>query len=97
MIEKYADIFKVLSDPIRLKIFEMLKSGKLCACKILEKFEVTQPTLSYHMKLLTKCGLIDAEKHGKWNYYSVNREKAKEVSKMLMINLREINNADRKN
>lgn len=83
--ENYVDIFKVLGEPIRLSIFEMLKSGKLCACKILEKFEITQPTLSYHMRLLTDSGLIIAEKNGKWNYYSVNREKAEEVSKLFVI------------
>lgn len=81
----YVDIFKALGEPIRLRIFEMLKSGKLCACKILEKFEITQPTLSYHMRLLTDSGLIIAEKNGKWNYYSVNREKAEEVSKLFVI------------
>lgn len=83
--ENYVDIFKALGEPIRLSIFEMLKSGKLCACKILEKFEITQPTLSYHMRLLTDSGLIIAEKNGKWNYYSVNREKAEEVSKLFVI------------
>lgn len=83
--KNYVDIFKALGEPIRFGIFEMLKSGKLCACKILEKFEITQPTLSYHMRLLTESGLIIAEKNGKWNYYSVNREKAEEVSKLFLM------------
>ena len=62
------------SDPVRLEIFEMLTDGKLCACKILERFSVTQPTLSYHMKHLVDSGLVIAEKKWKWNYYSVNTQ-----------------------
>ena len=48
--EKYARIFKVMSDPKRLKIIDMLSEGELCACKILEEFHITQPTLSHDMK-----------------------------------------------
>jgi DNA-binding transcriptional ArsR family regulator len=47
---KYARIFKVMSDPKRLKIIDMLSEGELCACKILEEFHITQPTLSHDMK-----------------------------------------------
>ncbi len=64
--------FKALSDETRLKILEMLTMGELCACKILEKFNFTQPTLSYHMKLLSQAGLVTGRKEGKWTYYSLN-------------------------
>ena len=70
---EYAVMFKALSDETRLKILTMLKKGKTCACKILEEFRFTQPTLSYHMKQLTDSGLVDAEKDGKWVYYSANK------------------------
>ena len=50
---EYAKIFKVFADPKRLKIIDMLSNGELCACKILEEFQITQPTLSHDMKLLT--------------------------------------------
>ena len=70
---EYAVIFKALSDETRLRILIMLtKKGRTCACKILETFNFTQPTLSYHMKQLTDSGLIKAEKDGKWVYYSRN-------------------------
>lgn len=69
---EYSVIFKALSDETRLKILTMLTKGKTCACKILEEFRFTQPTLSYHMKQLTDSGLVDAEKEGKWVHYSVN-------------------------
>lgn len=65
-------ICKILSDSNRLQIVQMLSTGELCACKILEKFEITQPTLSHHMKRLCGCGLVNARKEGKWSYYSLN-------------------------
>ena len=66
--------FKALSDETRLQILEMLTMGELCACNILEKFNFTQPTLSYHMKLLSQAGLVSGRKEGKWTYYSLCKE-----------------------
>ena len=66
--------FKALSDETRLQILEMLTMGELCACNILEKFNFTQPTLSYHMKLLSQAGLVSGRKEGKWTYYSLCEE-----------------------
>ena len=71
-LDEYAVIFKALGDETRLRILTMLTKGRTCACKILEAFRFTQPTLSYHMKQLTDSGLVDAEKDGKWVYYSIN-------------------------
>jgi ArsR family transcriptional regulator len=72
-------ILKSLSDETRLKIVVMLSKGQLCACKILEEFNITQPTLSYHMKTLVDCELVIAEKNGKWVYYSLNEEMLKGI------------------
>lgn len=63
---------KALSDETRLKIVDMLSCGELCACELLEHLEVTQPTLSYHMKTLTGCGLVQSEKRGSWAYYHLD-------------------------
>ncbi len=71
---KQAACFKALSDETRLQILEMLTMGELCACKILEKFQFTQPTLSYHMKTLTSAGLVKGRKEGKWTYYSLEED-----------------------
>jgi len=71
---EYARFFKILSDPNRLMIVDMLSCGELCACMILEKFKITQPTLSHHMKSLCECGLVNGRKEGKWMYYSLNAE-----------------------
>lgn len=74
---------KALGDPTRIKIFDMLKKGKLCACIILGEFNFTQPTLSYHMKILTDCGLVVCEKKGKWSYYSLNVKYVNELTGFL--------------
>jgi len=71
---EYAMQFKALSDPNRLMIVDILSCGELCACVILEKFSITQPTLSHHMKTLCDCKLVRARKDGKWTYYSLNEE-----------------------
>jgi len=70
--KEYAQYFKMLSDPNRLMIVDMLSCGELCACMILEKFNITQPTLSHHMKNLCDCKLVIGRKDGKWMFYSLN-------------------------
>ena len=54
--------FKALADTNRLMIVDMLSCGEMCACEILEKFNITQPTLSHHMKILCDCGLVSGRK-----------------------------------
>jgi ArsR family transcriptional regulator len=77
--EEYASIFKVLVDETRLEIMEMLCCGEMCACKILEPFNITQPTLSYHMKVLTECRIVVSRREGSWMKYSINKEKVELV------------------
>lgn len=72
-------ILKALGDETRIQIFEMLREGKLCACKILEKLNITQPTLSHHMKILCDSGIVLAEKDWKWTYYSIDDDKLQAV------------------
>ena len=67
-----AGICKALGDENRVKIIKMLSAGELCACRILEALDITQPTLSHHMKILSDCALVTARKEGKWSYYSIN-------------------------
>lgn len=67
-------ICKALGDANRLEIVQMLSEGEKCGCKLLEKFEITQPTLSHHMKILVECGIVNDRKEGKWHYYSLNGE-----------------------
>ncbi|MHB1485709.1 MAG: ArsR/SmtB family transcription factor [Saccharofermentanales bacterium] len=73
--EENATIFKALADETRLKILELLSGGELCACKILEQFDITQPTLSYHMKILSDSGLVEARRDGAWMRYTINPDR----------------------
>ncbi len=67
-------ICKALGDTNRLKIVRMLSGGEKCGCVLLKAFDITQPTLSHHMRILTECGLVTAKKDGKWSHYSLNCE-----------------------
>lgn len=69
-----AKVLKALSDPKRLRIVDMLSCGELCACKILEEFHITQPTLSHDMKVLMDAGIVSARPEGKWIYYSLSKD-----------------------
>lgn len=77
--EENAKILKILSDPKRLKIIDILSCGERCACEILEFFDFTQPTLSHHMKSLIDTGLVNMRKDGLWSYYSLNKDKCNEI------------------
>lgn len=76
---KYVSAVKALSDETRLKIIDMLSCGEMCACDILEEFSISQPTLSYHMKILTENGLVNAVRDGAWMRYTLNKKKMNEV------------------
>ncbi|MCL2321118.1 MAG: metalloregulator ArsR/SmtB family transcription factor [Oscillospiraceae bacterium] len=75
----YALLFKALSDETRLKIISMLSDNELCACRILSEFNITQPTLSYHMKILMDSSLVNGRKDGSWMRYTLNKEKSDEL------------------
>ena len=66
-----ACVFKALSDENRIRILKMLHSGEKCACKLLEELNISQPTLSHHMKILCDAGIIAGRKEGKWTHYSL--------------------------
>ena len=75
MDDKYlegARAFKALSDPKRAMIVDMLSCGELCACHILKKFDLSQSTLSHHMRILCESGIVKERYEGKWTYYSLD-------------------------
>ena len=78
-----AKIFKALSDSNRLHIIHILSFGEKCACKLLQHFKFTQPTLSHHMKVLIECGLVEVRKEGTWNYYSLNTKNSADLMSFL--------------
>lgn len=67
-----ARIFKAFCDEKRLAILEMLQSGEKCACILLEQLDISQPTLSHHMKILCESGVITSRKEGRWTHYSIS-------------------------
>ncbi len=86
---KAALMFKALSDENRITILKMLASGEKCACILLEDMNITQPTLSHHMKILCDSGLVRARKDGKWMHYSID-EQGFESAKSILNNLMEV-------
>jgi len=78
-------LFKALADKNRLQIVDMLSRGEKCACNLLENFDITQPTLSHHMKILCDCGLVAARKHGKMTMYSLSIQAIENVKECLTI------------
>ncbi|MFG3234654.1 ArsR/SmtB family transcription factor [Streptomyces antibioticus] len=70
-----AKVFKALGDPVRLRLMSMIASrgqgGEVCVCELTPAFELSQPTISHHLKLLRQAGLIDCERRGTWVYYWV--------------------------
>lgn len=81
--DKSALVFKALSDPNRLAIIDMIKNEEKCACKLLEALNITQPTLSHHMKTLCDVGLVNSRREGKWMHYSINTELFEEVKQIF--------------
>ena len=75
--------FKALSDETRLKILDMLSCGEMCAGDILSYLSITQPTLSYHMKILVECGLVSAARDGSWMRYRLDKTTAEDVLAFL--------------
>ncbi len=67
-----SQMFKALGDENRIQIIEMLQKGELCAASILEELNITQPTLSHHMKILCDTGIVECRKSGKWTYYRIS-------------------------
>jgi ArsR family transcriptional regulator, arsenate/arsenite/antimonite-responsive transcriptional repressor len=71
--ERMAAIAKALADPVRLTLVDVLRehAGKVCVCELVPLFDISQPTLSHHLKKLRDAGIVDSERRGLWVYYYV--------------------------
>lgn len=78
-----ARVFKAFCDENRLMVLELLKSGEQCACILLERLNISQSTLSHHMKILVDSGILNARKEGKWTYYSINEAGSQKAIALL--------------
>lgn len=75
-VRPFAPLFKALGDETRLEILALLANVKepLCVCEIEAHFDLSQPTISHHLKILRKVGVLSSERRGTWMYYSIERE-----------------------
>src|SRR5437773_5649340 len=82
---RMAAVAKALGDPIRLQLVDVLRghAGKVCVCELTPLFDVGQPTVSHHLKVLREAGVVDSERRGLWAYYYVRPEALEEVSRWL--------------
>ena len=79
-----ADRLKALADPTRIGIVNRLAANsELCVCDLTSAFELSQPTISHHLKVLREAGLIEAERRGTWSYYRLNRAAVGELALAL--------------
>lgn len=72
--KELARMFKALGDPVRLRMLSLIadhRGGECCVCDISPTFELSQPTISHHLKVLREAGLLDCERRGTWVYYRV--------------------------
>jgi ArsR family transcriptional regulator, arsenate/arsenite/antimonite-responsive transcriptional repressor len=82
---RMAEVAKALGDPVRLQLVDVLRkhAGKVCVCELVPLFDISQPTLSHHLKKLREAGIVDAERRGLWAYYYVLPDALKELSAWL--------------
>jgi ArsR family transcriptional regulator len=82
---RLAEVAKALGDPIRLQLVDVLRkhAGKVCVCELVPLFDISQPTLSHHLKKLRDAGIVDSERRGLWAYYYVIPEALQELTAWL--------------
>ena len=83
--ERMATIAKALADPVRLQLVDVLRkhAGKVCVCELVPLFDLAQPTISHHLKVLRQAGIVGSERQGLWAYYFVHPEALAELSGWL--------------
>src|SRR5438270_4368166 len=83
--QRMAAIAKALGDPVRIQLVDVLlrHAGKVCVCELVPLFDLSQPTVSHHLKVLRQAGIVGAEREGLWAYYYVIPDALKELSQWL--------------
>jgi ArsR family transcriptional regulator len=82
---RMAEVAKALGDPVRLQLVDVLRrhAGEVCVCELVPLFDISQPTLSHHLKKLRDAGIVDSERRGLWAYYYVIPDALGELSEWL--------------
>jgi ArsR family transcriptional regulator, arsenate/arsenite/antimonite-responsive transcriptional repressor len=83
--DRVADVAKALGDPIRAQLVDVLRkaAGEVCVCELVPLFDISQPTLSHHLKKLRDAGIVGVERRGLWAYYFVHPEPLRELASWL--------------
>lgn len=85
MLNEYLRVFRAFTDKNRIQILELLCGGEQCACILLDSLKISQPTLSHHMKILCRSGIVKSRRVGPWNYYSINTDGCAYASRLLTM------------
>jgi ArsR family transcriptional regulator, arsenate/arsenite/antimonite-responsive transcriptional repressor len=82
---RMATVAKALGDPVRIQLVDVLRkhAGKVCVCELVPLFDLAQPTVSHHLKVLREAGIVGSERRGLWAYYFVIPDALKELSAWL--------------
>jgi len=84
--ERVAPLLKALADPVRLRLMSLVAAhagGEACVCDLNDAFDLSQPTISHHLKVLHEVGLLDRSKRGTWVYYSVRSEALADIAALI--------------
>ncbi len=84
--ERIAPLLKALADPVRLRLLSLVAShedGEACVCDLNDAFDLSQPTISHHLKVLHEVGLLDRSKRGVWVYYRIRREALADLGALI--------------
>jgi ArsR family transcriptional regulator, arsenate/arsenite/antimonite-responsive transcriptional repressor len=83
--EQMAAVAKALGDPVRLQLVDVLRrhAGKVCVCELVPLFDLSQPTVSHHLRVLREAGIVGSERRGLWAYYYVIPDALEEISAWL--------------
>ncbi len=84
--ERIAPLLKAIADPVRLRLLSLVAGhadGEACVCDLNDAFDLSQPTISHHLKVLHESGLLDRSKRGVWVYYRVRREALTDLASLL--------------
>jgi ArsR family transcriptional regulator len=82
---RMAQVAKALGDPVRVQLVDVLRrhAGKVCVCELVPLFDLSQPTVSHHLKVLRESGIVGSERQGLWAYYFVIPDALEELSAWL--------------
>jgi len=84
--DRLAPLLKALADPVRLRLVSIVaasEGGEACVCDLNDAFDLSQPTISHHLKVLHDAGLLDRSKRGVWVYYAVRREVLSDIATLI--------------